>query len=128
VGKKTLFLLVALGAGLSFPRSRAAILDFAKPGLDPIRGQITDHELRKLARKVLEYEVTFRRVPGSQREFVDFMNQRILERNERTDSWGNYYALRVKADSFFVESAGPDGKRGTDDDRVVGEHRDDPWR
>lgn len=40
----------------------------------------------------------------------------IEEISRRPDPWGRPYVYRVEADSFFVASAGADGKEGTDDD------------
>jgi hypothetical protein len=122
------FIAVALGAALYFPKSRVVVLDTAEPALNPIRGQISKHEMRKVARELLSFEVTFKNLPDGQAAFVHWMDQRIMNEEERTDSWGLPYTLRVSADSFFVGSTGADGEPGGADDLRVGGRRDDPWR
>ena len=126
--KRFLVLMVALGAAMAWPESRAVIMDVTDPALNPIRAQWSKHEMRKVARELLAFEVTYRNLPGSQSAFERWMSQRIHEADGRSDSWGAPYMLRVTADSFFVRSHGRDGAVGGGDDLRVGERRDDPWR
>lgn len=123
-----LFLCVALGAALFFPRSRVFVLDVAEPVLNPIRIQISKADMRKISRELLSFEVTYKSLPTGRAAFDRWVTRRILNESGQSDSWGNAYQLRVTTDSFFVGSAGPDGRPGGGDDLVVGERRDDPWR
>lgn len=117
---RTVFvILVALGAALYFPRSRAVLLDTAAPVLNPVLGWATRGEMRAMARDLEQRVNTGRSIPSNGREFATWLENNYQAGDSRTDSWGQPYTMQRWADSFAVISAGPDGRTGTEDDLRV---------
>lgn len=118
--RAVLVVLVALGAALYFPRSRAVLLDTIAPVLNPMLGWATRGEMRAMARDLEQRVNTGRPIPTNRQEFETWLANNYQAGDSRTDSWGNLYELERWADSFAVVSPGPDGEVGTDDDiRVI---------
>lgn len=114
--KIILMLLVALAASLYFPRSRAVVLEYAAPVLNPAFRLATRAEMERIARDLQNYERESNRFPEA-REFGAWLNGRYAGDATR-DSWGNTYVLVPRQRTFDVVSLGPDGRQGTDDDIV----------
>lgn len=112
--------LVALGAALYFPSSRAVLLDTVAPVLNPALGWATRGEMRAMARDLEQRVNTGRPIPGNRQEFETWLENNYQAGDSRTDSWGNLYSLERWTDSFAVVSPGPDGELGSGDDiRVI---------
>ena len=112
--------LVALGAALYFPRSRAVLLDTVAPVLNPMLGWATRGEMRAMARDLEQRVNSGRTIPSNEREFEAWLQNNYQAGDSRTDSWGQRYTMERWADSFAVVSPGPDGQPGTADDiRVI---------
>lgn len=119
--KIILMLLVALAAALYFPRSRAVVLDFAAPVLNPAFHLATKAEMEKIARDIQTYERETGRLPEP-RLFEEWLEGRYAGDATR-DSWGNTYILVVRPNAFDVVSMGPDGRQGNSDDIVETNNR-----
>lgn len=113
--KVILFLLVALGAALSFPTSRVKVLDAAEPVISPMLEWSTKGEIRKITRDLETFERTFESLPATD-NFVPWLSHKYTGEEGTKDSWGNEYWLEVSPDSFSVVSAGVDGQQFTPDD------------
>lgn len=116
-----LMLLVALAAALYFPSSRAVVLEYAAPVLNPAFHLATKAEMEKIARDIQTYERETGRLPEP-RLFEDWLEGRYAGDATR-DSWGNTYILVVRPNAFDVVSMGPDGRQGNSDDIVETNNR-----
>lgn len=126
--KIVFFVLVALGAALYFPTSRAVVLDTAQPVIDPVLRWSTRGEMRQIVRDLEALSEIPRRFPLDQEEFHDWM-EREYEGDATTDPWGATYDLRLSSGTFSIVSPGPDGAFNTEDDVVSeGELRQDVRR
>lgn len=114
--KLFLILLVALGAAFYFPSSRAVMLDYGGPLLNPAFRLATKAELEKVSRDLETYERETNRLPQP-REFTSWLEGRHSG-DATHDSWGNDYILVVRTSTYDVISVGPDGRQGTSDDLV----------
>ena len=111
-------LLIALGVGLYFPESRAAILDFASPVVNPYLQMQTEGEMQDIADELKEYQrENFEQLP-SERDFEGWMAPRFAG-NGSLDAWGNEYEYRLERTRLVLVSYGPDGQRDTADDIYV---------
>lgn len=114
--KFILILLVALAAAMYFPTSRAVVMDYASPLLNPAFRLATKAEIEKISRDLQTYERETGRLPEA-RQFESWVQGRHAGDVTR-DSWGNTYILVVRPRAFDVISMGPDGRQGTADDIV----------
>lgn len=126
--KLVFLVLIALGAALYFPESRAVVLDASEPVLNPVFRWSTRGEMRRIARDLETQSETGRGFPRGQEAFDAWMDDNFQGITSKTDPWGNTYTLRLRPDSFGVVSSGPDGEVGTDDDVVVTGRLQDPRR
>lgn len=117
-------LLIALGAALYFPESRAVVLDASEPVLNPVLRWSTRGEMRTIAGDLETQSQTGRNFPTDQEAFVEWMDRNYQGVTSTLDSWGSTYTLRLSADSFEVVSPGPDGEPGTGDEVIVGGARE----
>ena len=69
------------------------------------------------AMKKVENDVTMFRVMENAcpKTIKDLVDARVIEREDK-DPWGNSYSFTCDDGGVTVQSAGPDGKPGTDDD------------
>ncbi len=111
------FLAIALGAALSFPKTREPLLEFVAPALDPILSWQTRREMKEVARELQNLDRQGQRLPAEGAEFDGWL-ARNFQGGSRLDGWGNAYALLLLPDSAAVVSGGPDGRIGTPDDLV----------
>jgi len=119
MGRLLIIFLILVGAGLYFDESRARIVDFVQPALNPAYGWVTRGEMRQMVRD-LEDADRMDRFPQA-REFDLWMARRYPRLESRRDSWSTPYRLQATGQSFTVISAGPDGVFGTADDlEIVG--------
>lgn len=119
--KIILMLLVGLAAALYFPRSRAVVMEYAAPVLNPAFRLATKAEMEKLSRDLRNYERETGRLPEA-RQFSGWLEGRYAGDATR-DSWGNTYILIVRPRAFDIVSMGPDGRQGTSDDLVETSNR-----
>ncbi len=117
-GRIFLLLLVALGVGLYFPESRAKILEFASPVVNPYLRMATEGEMQDIADKLKEYQrENFEQLP-TERTFEEWIAPRFAG-GASIDGWGSAYEYRVERTRFVLVSYGPDGQRNTGDDIFV---------
>lgn len=121
-------LLVALGAALYFPTSRAVVLDAAEPVLNPVLRWSTRGEMRKIVRDLETLSQTGRPFPTDQSSFAEWMDRTYTGLHSTLDGWENTYVLRVSYQTFTVIAPGPDGEVDTDDDVVMAGELDRPVR
>lgn len=118
MGRFLLVLLIALGLGLYFPRSREVIVEWVSPLADPAYRWMTRQELDQIATD-LELHLERRgRAPFRGDEFDVWLDDRYPQERSRVDAWGTRYRAQVTAAELRVVSAGPDTEFGTDDDLV----------
>lgn len=118
MGRILIFVLIALGAGLYFQKSRAVILDVTEPGLTPVRKWTTRQEMQQIAEDLELAQGSGGSFPDGRGEFEPWLLRRNPEVERRTDAWGGAYTLRLTRDSFELVSSGPDGIPGTPDDLI----------
>lgn len=111
--------LVALGAALYFPGSRAMVLDATEPVLNPVFRWSTRGEMRKIVRDLETLSQTGRPFPTDQDAFERWMDRTYRGITSTLDAWENTYVLRVSYDTFVVIAPGPDGEPDTADDVVL---------
>jgi hypothetical protein len=119
--KFILALLVVLGAALYFPTSRALVVEYGGPLLNPAFRLATRAEMGKISRDVQTYERETGTVPEP-RAFPTWLEGRYAG-DATLDSWGNTYVLVVRRGAFDIVSLGPDGRLGTSDDIVETRNR-----
>jgi hypothetical protein len=118
MGKLILAFLLALGLGLTFPESRAVMVEYARPLLNPAYHWMTVQEMNQIVDDLQFHQETRGDLPSGRGQFDEWMNRRYPQAASRHDAWGTRYRLEVRGDVFRVISAGPDGEFGTDDDIV----------
>ena len=115
--KLILILLVALGFGLSQPRSRTVIVDAASPVIDPIYGFITNRQLKQIVEDIEDYEDRTGVLPyGRSGEFEAWLAREYKDEKRQVDAWGTPFELELGISDFTVTSAGPDEVLETEDD------------
>ncbi len=121
MGRIFLILLVALGAGLYFPESRAFLLEKAGPLLEPVNKWTTTSEMDQIVRDLEVWEKGGRKFPDGRGEFPDWLGSRYQVEENTLDAWGTQYQLNVQSNAFTLISAGPDRAFNTPDDiRIAG--------
>lgn len=118
MGKLILVIILALILGLSFPTSRAVILERAQPMLNPAYRWMTVQELNQIVVDLERHQETRGPLPTGRGEFDAWLNQRYPQPGSRRDSWGTRYGLRAVGERFEVVSAGPDREFDTEDDVI----------
>jgi hypothetical protein len=119
--KIILFLALALGAALYFPKTRPIVLDFVAPALNPLLTWQTKGEMEQIARELQGMNREGQLLPEVGEEFADWVG-RHFQGGSSMDGWGVPYTLRVWPDSVGVVSNGPDLTMGTADDLVQTAH------
>lgn len=123
MGKLFLLFLVALGAALYFPDTRAKLIDrldpVIQPALGPLRAGSTREELRQIAQDLQGYERLTDKVPTNGEAFRKWLYDQYATASNYQDSWGSEFRYRVSQDSFAVVSPGPDRTLNTGDDLSV---------
>ncbi len=118
-----LLLLFGLVAAMYFPDSRAALLEKAKPLVDPVLTMSTEREMNRIGTDLLIYQrENFGRLP-SNRQFPTWVEDQYSG-NGGLDAWGNPYEYRLSRQTFDIRSYGPDGVRGTEDDITATRQRE----
>lgn len=116
MGKILVMLIVTLALGLTFPTSRAVILDYAEPLLQPAYSWMTTQELNQIVEDLEVHQETRGELPAGRGEFDEWMDGRYPQAPSREDAWGTRYRLEVTGERFRVVSAGPDGEFDTERD------------
>ena len=115
--KLFLALLLALGAALYFPDSRAWVLEKAKPVVDPMLSTATQSEMDKIVTAMQQHaRENFGRYPDAKQFPVWIEDQ--LRGGASKDSWGTLYELEdlPRDRQMQIRSWGPDRLRDTGDD------------
>ena len=118
-----LFLMIIFGlvAALYFPDSRQMIIDEAMPVLQPVLVWNAEREMEDLSRAVRrQFRETYR-LPG-RREWSSWLETNFSG-GGGDDPWGQSYSYQAWADYFAIQSFGPDGQQGHDDDLRISKHR-----
>jgi hypothetical protein len=116
LGKLILFLVLALGAALYFPKTRPVVLDTFAPVINPVLRWQVNGELNQILRELQTIQREGRQplpVPGG--DFQAWMDRNFWG-GESLDGWGNRYIMRTWRDSVGVISRGPDLEIDTPDD------------
>lgn len=117
MGKLFVFLLLALGAALYFPSTRAVVLDTLEPVLNPVLAWQTKSEMDQIARELQMINREGQAIPEPGEQFQAWMG-RNFQGGDSEDAWGNPYTLKLWPDSFGIVSRGPDLEVNTSDDLV----------
>ncbi len=132
MGRLFVIALVAFGAALYFPETRASVIErldpIIQPALGPIRVGSTKEELRQIAQDLQGYERLYDKVPSNPESFRQWLFSQYALPSNYQDSWGSEFFYKVWPDSFGVVSAGPDRAANTDDDLMVTRRRNRPGR
>lgn len=118
MGKVLLFLLVALGAALYFPESRAVVVDTTRPALNPWHRWMTHQQLDQIVDDLRTMDASQGRLPTGRGEFEAWLANRYPQESSRVDGWGTPYQLEVVGSMIRVISAGSDREFGTEEDLV----------
>ena len=113
-----MLLLVGLAIALYVPRSRAVVVGYVMPLLNPALRWQTLHEMGSIADEVSAYE---RDNPGRippANTFPAWLRRNFTP-GAAQDSWGGTYRLFLEAQTFAVVSWGPDHVPRTPDDLRV---------
>ena len=117
MGKLFVFLLLALGAALYFPKTRPVVLDTLAPVLNPVLSWQTRSEMDQIARELQMINREGQALPERGEEFQAWMG-RNFQGGSSVDGWGNPYSLLIWEDSVGIRSRGPDLEINTTDDLV----------
>lgn len=118
LGRIVVMLAIALAIGLVFPTSRAVIIEYSAPVINPYLRMSTEAEMQDVADELKMYQrENFEQLP-SERQFPAWLASRFTG-DGSLDGWGNTYEYRLTRDEMLLVSWGPDGERNTDDDIVV---------
>ena len=123
MGRLFLLGLVALGAALYFPDTRAQLLDVAAPYVEPlvrpIKVSSTKEELRQISVDLAGSERLYGKMPRDAGAFQNWLHNQYATEDNTQDAWGGSYLYQLWPDSFAISSAGPDLTERTDDDLQV---------
>lgn len=117
--KVFVLLVLAFVLAMFVEDSRAVILDFASPAMQPAYRWMATQEMKQISGDLETHYVSQGSLPFARGEFEGWLRDRYRDDRYHTDSWGTPYRLRVEGNSYQVISAGTDGEFGTDDDLVV---------
>ena len=115
IGRLLLILGLSLGVGLYLPDSRAIIIDWLEPVMQPGYRRMTRQELREIARDL---------DPLGESDFNAWLQVTYPQASSRVDSWGTPYSAEATRRGVLVFSAGPDRRFRTADDLDWEEARD----
>lgn len=96
---------------MTIPKTRAMMLDKARPVMDNINGRIVPGRLQAMADQL---EVRVGRGQGYPNNWPGWLERDYT--SSAQDPWGNLYFLQIGRSDFTVGSMGPDGVQGTPDD------------
>jgi hypothetical protein len=116
MGRLFVVLLIALGAGLYFPESRAIIIEYVRPLSTPPYRWMTHQELNQIVSDLEVVQESGRPFPARPDEFNAWLASRYPQERSRVDAWGTPYRIELTATHFRVVSAGSDRVFGTDRD------------
>lgn len=119
VGRLLLLLGLVLGIGLYLPDSRAVMVNWVSPLLEPGRRWITNQELQQIATDFGIYLDARDLTPIRRGEFDQWLDRRYPQARSRLDGWGARYTVRVARSGYEIISTGPDGILETSDDITV---------
>lgn len=132
MGRLFVLALIALGAALYFPNTRATVIErldpIIQPALGPLRVGSTKEELRQIANDLQGYERLYDKVPSNPDAFRQWLYSQYAAPSNYVDSWGTEFYFKIWPDSFGVVSAGPDRVPNTEDDLTVARPRSRPGR
>ena len=124
IGRLLLILGLSLGVGLYLPDSRAIIIDWLEPVLQPGYRWMTRQELREIARNLDTYLEGRGSDPLRESDFNAWLQVTYPQASSRFDSWGTRYSAEASRRGVLVFSAGPDRRFRTADDLDWEEARD----
>lgn len=117
--KLFLLIVLAFAVALYVDESRAAILDFASPAMQPAYRWMATQEMKQISDDLETHYASRGSLPYARGEFEPWLRDRYRDDRYHTDSWGTPYRLRVEGDRYQVISASTDGEFGTEDDLVI---------
>jgi hypothetical protein len=118
MGRILLLLILAFALGLTFPTSRAVIVEHSRPLLNPAYAWMTGQQMTQIVSDLELHQDSRGPLPLGRREFDEWLERRYPQESTRRDAWGTRFRLELIGDRFLVVSAGPDKEFGTDDDIV----------
>lgn len=118
-----LILMIIFGfvAALYFPDSRQMMIDKAMPVITPVLVWSAEREMEEITQAVRRYQRTTYKIP-TRRQWIPWLEERFLG-DGALDPWGSMYSYRAWADSFAIQSFGPDKQEGTADDLRISKRR-----
>ena len=116
IGRLFILLVAVVGVGLYFPGSRAFMVDWSQPVLEPGERWMTRQELRQIATDLDQFTEGRGAAPLRRGEFDSWLDRRYPQASSRVDSWDTRYSAEVSRSEVLVISAGPDRRFGTADD------------
>ena len=119
--KVVLMVIFGFVAALYFPDSRQMIIDKAMPVLQPVLVWNAEREMEDLSRAVRRQQRETYRLPN-RREWSTWLETNFSG-DVGIDPWGRAYSYQSWADSFAIQSFGPDGQQGNEDDLRVSKRR-----
>ena len=119
--KLILMIIFGFVAALYFPDSRQMIIDEAMPVLQPVLVWNAEREMEELSRAVRTQARETYRLP-TRREWGDWLETNFSGGGGQ-DPWVRSYNYQSGADSFAIQSYGPDGERGNPDNLRISKHR-----
>lgn len=118
-----LILMIIFGfvAALYFPDSRQMMIDKAMPVISPVLVWSAEREMEEITLAVRRYQRTTYKIP-TRRQWIPWLEEHFFG-DGALDPWGSMYSYQAWADSFAIQSFGPDKQRGTADDLRISKHR-----
>ncbi|MFQ5535969.1 MAG: type II secretion system protein GspG [Gemmatimonadota bacterium] len=114
IKKLILLLLIAFGAAMAIPSTRARLEERAAPVINRFKAKLVPSRLEAMADQLEARLKRGEKYPGN---FAGWLNRDYSGVPE--DPWGTLYYLETSRSGFTVGSAGPDRKPNTADDIKV---------
>ena len=121
VTRLVLLIILGFAAALYFPDSRQMIISKAMPVIQPVLIGSAEREIEELSLSVRREARGITGLPPTRS--WDTWLLANFHGDATTDPWGKRYSYQAWADSFVIQSDGPDGRRGSADDIRVSHQR-----
>ncbi len=121
-GKLFLLIVVALAVAVTIPKTRAMLLQEAKPLVDRVKEKIVPGRLDSMVKELMAEVNRGEPLPTEGKAWDQWLHYAYT--GDAVDPWGHLYYLDVDRMGFTVGSMGPDGMKGDSDD-ITARHQNE---
>lgn len=124
LGKLILLIVVLLAVGASIPKTRAMMMEEAKPLVNRVKARIVPGRLKAMAEELVSQAHRGEPLPTVGKAWDQWLHYEYT--GDAQDPWGHLYYLKMDRTGFTVGSMGPDGLRGDSDDITLHRRTEKP--